>query len=418
MISPQNKNLCCGCSACVSACTQRCISMKTDEEGFLYPSVDTKNCINCGLCERVCPFMRKDIGEITPLQTFAAKNLDNDVRAGSSSGGLFSLFAEKIIEQGGVVIGAQYDEEWNVVHGFATTTKELLKFRGSKFVQSFIGDTYRIAKEYLKKGRWVLFSGTPCQIIGLKQYLGKDDPHLLTIDFICHGVPSPKVWKHYLNELLEIVHKGNQKQFRSVFTCVIPETVVPFNGVLERISFRDKTLGWKKSCFALYFTDISEDSDKNNSTRFFIANDYRSKYFAAFNDNLIIRQSCFNCPAKGGRGKSDITLADFWGVEKELPDFSDDKGVSICMCNTVRGQSVYESLKVDDREVSHTQAISHNQSWRASLPPHPKREQFFKSFAKEGKVLKSIDKCLGPSMLLRFMGSMKIAIKRIISFHR
>lgn len=391
--------------------------MKADEEGFFYPFVNTKICINCGLCERVCPFLTEEEGDCLPIHTYAAKNLDDNIRLSSSSGGLFTLFAEKIIDEGGVVFGAQFDKDWNVVHGEATIKEELSKFRGSKYVQSYIGDSYVKANEYLKQERKVLFSGTSCQIMGLKRYLKMDYPNLLTIDVICHGVPSPAVWKQYLNETLDIAFKSKKKQFHSFFTSVIPETDTLAEGGLEGISFRDKTYGWRKSCFALYFAKALADGEKKQF-RSLIANDYRSMYFVAFNKNLTIRHSCFNCPAKGGRSGSDITLADFWGIEKELPDFSDDKGVSICMCNTKQGNVFFESLNVNKREVAHTQAISHNRAWGISLPPHPKRELFFKAFAKNGKVIKNIDKCLEPFCWKKFVGSIKNFIKKIIPIHR
>ena len=389
--------------------------MMADEEGFLYPQVDATTCIDCGLCEKVCPFLAEASDEHPPLHTFAAKNLDGNVRQSSSSGGLFTLFAERTINEGGVVFGAQFDENWNVVHGSATTIEEVKKFKGSRYVQSTIGDTYIKAKEYLKQGRKVLFSGTSCQIMGLKRYLGKDYPNLFTIDVICHGVPSPAVWKQYLKEVLEVARKGKKKQFRSLFTSVIPETdTPPVQGTLEGVSFRDKTFGWRKSSFALYFAKASAAGEKKQF-RSLIANDYRSKYFVAFNSNLTIRHSCFNCPAKGGRCGSDITLADFWSIEKELPDFSDDKGVSICMCNTEKGINVFNALKMEVREVSYIRAISHNRAWRISLPPHPKREKFFKLFARNSRVLHNIDRCLEQSVWQKYMYSIRIRIKRILS---
>lgn len=417
MIKIENKTFCCGCSACASVCPRQCISMKADEEGFLYPHLDETICIDCGLCEKVCPFITEDKDESPPLHAFAAKNLNDDVRLSSSSGGLFTLFADKIINEGGVVFGAQFDDNWNVVHGEATTKEELSKFRGSKYVQSSIGNSYVKAKGYLKQGRKVLFSGTSCQIMGMKRFLGKEYENLLTIDVICHGVPSPKVWKGYLEEVMRVAYKGNKNQFRSLFTSIIPETDAPIQGDLMGISFRDKTYGWRKNSFALSFAEASTKGEKNQFCSL-IANDYRSKYFVAFNNNLTIRHSCFNCPAKGGRCGSDITLADFWGVEKELPDFSDDKGISICMCNTVKGIKAFDALMIDKQEVPYTQAVSHNHAWCISLPPHPKREKFFKLFSKDGRVLWNIDKCLKPTFRKRFLDSIKSIIKRIIPIYR
>ena len=414
MVIKEDKSLCCGCSACSSICPRQCISMQPDEEGFLYPHVDKTICIDCGLCEKVCPFLADASDERPPILTFAAKNFNEDVRFTSSSGGLFTLFADKTINDGGIVFGAQFDDNWNVVHGEATTIDGLIKFRGSKYVQSNIGDSFLKAKEYLKQGRKVLFSGTSCQIMGLKRYLGKDYPNLFTIDIICHGVPSPAVWKKYLDEIVEVARNGKKKQLLSLFTSVIPETEAPAGGELEGISFRDKTFGWRKSSFALYFAKISATGEKKQF-RSLIANDYRSKYFVAFNNNLTIRLSCFNCPAKGGRCGSDVTLADFWSIEKELPGFSDDKGISICMCNTEKGISSFYALKMEEREVSYIQAVTHNRAWRISLPPHPEREKFFKLFAKNGRVLRNFDRCLEQPVCQKYVNSIKIRIKRILS---
>lgn len=414
MIKVLNKSRCCGCGACASACPRHCITMKADEEGFLYPKIEIASCVNCGLCERVCPFLAEATDDRPPLHTFAAKNPDDNIRNNSSSGGLFTLFAEKTIKDGGVVFGAQFDENWNVVHGSTTTIKELTKFRGSKYVQSFIGDSYIRVKECLKQGQKVLFSGTSCQIMALKQFLGIDYPDLLTIDVICHGVPSPAVWKQYLSEVLDIAHTGNTKRFRTLFTSVIPENDAPIDGALNGIGFRDKTFGWRRSSFVLIFADASDGGEKGQH-RFLIANDYSSKYFVAFNNNLTIRNSCFNCPAKGGRCGSDITLADFWGIEKELPDFSDDNGVSLCLCNTEKGQEYFDKLKLNKREVPFERAISHNRSWCVSLAPHPKRVSFFKAFALDGKVLQNIEQCLKPPFRQRFLSSVIKKIKKLIS---
>lgn len=418
MITIKDKHLCCGCSACVQCCPKQCIKMQEDEEGFLYPHVvDTTTCIDCGLCERVCPFFAKGKEGRIPIHTFAAKNKNEEVRANSSSGGLFSLFAEKCIENGGVVFGAHFDDDWNVVHGCASTKDELIKFRGSKYVQSSIGDSYQKAREYLKQGKQVLFSGTSCQIMGLKRFLGKDYSNLFTIDVICHGVPSPKVWKHYLKEILDIAHRGKNKQFCSIFTSVFPENASPAQGTLEGISFRDKTFGWRKSSFALYFAEASADDEKKQF-RSLIANDYRNKYFVAFNLNLTIRHSCFNCPAKGGRCGSDITLADFWGIEEELPAFSDDKGVSLCLCNSEKGFELFEDLNIIKVELPLESAVSHNPSWTLSLPTHPKRDYFFKVFQKTGYVLRNIDKCLRLPFHQRYINSVQSRLTSIISFLR
>lgn len=199
MISIKDKKACCGCGACVQRCPKQCITLHEDSEGFLYPVADASVCINCGLCEKVCPVINQHTAH-EPLQTFAAKNPNEAVRAASSSGGVFTMLAESVIKSGGVVFGAAFDQQWKVVHTCATTIEGLQKFRGSKYLQSQTNNTFREAETYLRQGRQVLYSGTPCQVAGLKKYLRKDYDNLLTLDFICHGVPSPGVFRTYLRD--------------------------------------------------------------------------------------------------------------------------------------------------------------------------------------------------------------------------
>lgn len=199
MIHITNRQDCCGCAACAQRCPKQCISMKEDAEGFLYPTVDTEVCIDCGLCEKVCPELNSG-RERQPQKVYAAINKDEKIRLGSSSGGVFTALAEQTIDEGGVVFGARFDENWEVVHAYTETKEGLTAFRGSKYVQSRIGNAYKDAERFLRNGRKVLFTGTPCLVMGLKLYLGRDYDNLLTVDFLCHGVPSPKAWRLYLKE--------------------------------------------------------------------------------------------------------------------------------------------------------------------------------------------------------------------------
>ena len=198
MICVQDKSKCSGCHACSSICPKKCISLVADEEGFLYPKVNEKECLNCNLCEQVCPFLNPiGISKDEAPIAYAAKNLDEGTRTKSSSGGVFTAIAEHVIGQGGIVFGSAFDSPYNVVHIGVQKKDELQRLRGSKYVQSKIGNTYQEAKEALVSGRVVLFTGTPCQIGGLKAFLKKDYPNLYTQDLICHGVPSPKIFKEY-----------------------------------------------------------------------------------------------------------------------------------------------------------------------------------------------------------------------------
>ena len=228
MITINNKHNCCGCSACVQACPKQCISFEEDEQGFRYPLVDKAICVDCGMCEKVCPVL--NAGEPRqPLAVYAAINPNEEIRKESSSGGIFTALAESVLDEGGVVFGARFNDQWEVVHAYTESKEGLAPFRGSKYVQSRVGETYRQTKVFLQQGRKVMYTGTPCQIAGLKRYLGKEYDQLLTVDVVCHGVPSPMVWRDYLRDITS----DNLPQIAS-------------------INFRDKSTGWKNFRLKIY----------------------------------------------------------------------------------------------------------------------------------------------------------------------
>ena len=241
MIQIKEKYECCGCGACVQRCPKHCIEFIKDKEGFLYPKVDETTCINCGLCEKVCPVINQHSIR-KPLDIYAASNTNEVIKAESSSGGIFTILAETIINEGGVVFGARFNEQYEVVHDFTDNISGLAAFRGSKYVQSKIGNSFSEAETFLKQNRKVLFSGTPCQITGLKKFLRKEYSNLVTVDFVCHGVPSPEVWRNYLSSIIR--PKG-----------VDGKNSVPLSlndmPSIESISFRDKRNGWKKFGFSV-----------------------------------------------------------------------------------------------------------------------------------------------------------------------
>jgi coenzyme F420-reducing hydrogenase beta subunit len=347
MIDIIDKINCCGCHACYNSCPQQCISMQSDDEGFWYPIVDSKECMDCGLCEKVCPILSKPMVENHP-KAYACRNKDDKVRQQSSSGGVFTIVAASVIANHGVVFGAGFDGEFNVLHSWTDSLDGLRNFRGSKYVQSSIGDTYEQAKEFLKQGRQVLFSGTPCQIAGLKSYLGKDYEGLICLDIICHGVPSPLVWKQYRSKL------GNHKELKS-------------------ISFRDKTFGWKR--FSLRFTYKNDDE--------YIKDLNSDGFMQGFLKNIYLRPSCYHCNFKTLTRQSDITLADFWGIENILPSFDDDKGTSLILVNSNKGKEIFLAAadKMKYEKVDIDQAIVYNSSAIKSVAYNPKRDQFFREFS-------------------------------------
>lgn len=362
MIEITKKEECCGCSACVHICPKHSISFQEDKEGFLYPRVDLETCVDCGLCEKVCPIINQEY-ERKPLGVYAAKNDDESIRLKSSSGGVFTLLAEKILEEDGVVFGARFNENWEVIHDYTCTVEGLEPFRGSKYVQSAIGVSYKQVEEFLKAGRKVMFTGTPCQIAGLRKFLRKDYENLLTVDFVCHGVPSPLVWRMYLKE--EIARQSDAGR----------------NSVLTGVNFRDKSIGWKKYSFVLSFSKTSAAGEQNTVlSSVFTDNDY----MRAFLSNLSLRPSCFNCPVKSGKSGADITIGDFWGIENVLPELDDDRGLSLLLLNTEFGSRQFASLNCKLLEVNLLDAIMSNSAYKLAVPRPVNRDYFFSCLEKRG----------------------------------
>lgn len=347
MITITDKSHCCGCSACVQRCPKQCITMAEDNEGFLYPQVDTSKCVDCHLCEKVCPVINQDEAR-TPLEVYAAKNSDDDIRLKSSSGGIFTLLAEQTIKGGGVVFGACWDKDWNVKHDYIDNISDLQRFRSSKYLQSVIGDNYLKAEQFLKTGRKVMFTGTPCQIAGLKHFLRKEYDNLLAVEIICHSVPSPGVWQQYLTTRLHTL-KWNKSDIRN-------------------ISFRDKKTGWKTYSFVI------ENKDGNS----FIELSSKNAFMRGFLADLYTRPSCHACPAKQRRSGSDLTLGDFWGIESLMPEIDDDKGVSAIIVNSDKGKQVLHNINVELYEVQYDELTTRNPALVKSFPITPKRIEFFK----------------------------------------
>ena len=353
MIEIKDKKDCCGCSACQQICPKGCISMQPDDEGFLYPVVDINACIDCGMCEKVCPELNRNI-KTKPLATYAAINPDLHVRMKSSSGGIFSMLAEETIEGGGVVYGAAFDRDWSVRHIKVSSSEELALLRGSKYLQSKLGDTFKDVRTELNSGRRVLFSGTPCQTSGLKKFLRKDYTNLTTVDFVCHGVPSPAVWHSYLKE-------SSKNQITAI----------------TDISFRDKKNGWESF-------ELSIESKKGNSKAIYSETFNRNPYMQAFLANLTLRPSCYDCPVKGCSSGSDITLGDFWGIEHVDLSVDDDMGVSLVMVNTSKGNELIQRLGIELKDEEYDLALRYNPSIKKSVNIPPYRPLFMKTFTSSG----------------------------------
>lgn len=337
---------CMGCHGCANICIENCISMEMDKEGFLYPKVDYDSCINCNQCIEACPIINKKIVDNDPL-AYACMNKNEEIRLESSSGGIFTLVAEHVIDKGGVIFGACFDNRFELEHNYVKTKEELSKLRGSKYLQSKLGNSYNEVKEFLDLGQIVLFTGTPCQIAGLKSFLGDEIyDNLVTIDIICHGVPSPEVWRKYV-------------EFREKKS----------NSQAQRIAFRQKNEGWKR--FSVSF------SFKNNTEYFKILSE--DLYMKAFLKDVCLRPSCYDCEFKTLNRQSDITLADFWGIENVLPEMDDDKGTSLIFVNSEIGQDIFNSISINMifKEVNINEAAKYNSAAIKSVPKNPNRDNFF-----------------------------------------
>ena len=388
MIQITDKHYCCGCSACTSICPKHCITMQADSEGFLYPVVNETDCIDCGLCEKVCHELHP-YEDRKPQKVYAALNKDEEVRLKSSSGGIFYLLAEKTIAEGGVVFGARFDEQWQVVIDYAETMDGVRAFMGSKYVQARMDTAYADAKRFLKEGRKVLFSGTPCQIAGLNHYLRKPHDNLLTVDIICHGTPSPKVWSRYLDEVVTAGRKA-----------------------IHDVQFRNKRNGWKAFNFTMAY-------NKDEQSVSLCSHHQQNHYMRAFLRDMILRPSCYQCQAKSGRSYSDITIADFWGINTEMPEMDDDKGTGLVLVNTEKGQSALDWTKTNHKETTSDIAIGHNPAYFRSVAAHPKRAEFFARIDETESVNALIVDCLRPTLKQRLRMSLPLCkrmIKRILRF--
>ena len=305
-------NKCSGCSACLNACPVQCISMKPDGLGFLYPVIDETACIHCGRCEKVCPALDENRPDSPEPKAFAGHAKDENIRDASSSGGVFSLLAANVLEKGGVVFGAALTGDCSSVkHIRVDNTDDLAKLRGSKYVQSDVGRVFSEVKELLQANRYVLFSGTPCQIDGLRHYLQKDYDNLLLVEVMCHGVPSPNIYQKYLAWVKEKLQAD-----------------------IAHVFFRDE----KKSGGLLKIRVISCDGNEYKS------DSAKDPFFRMFLKNICLRESCYCCSARGLHPRADITIADYWGVEEYSPELVDGKEISLLLLHNNKGKINYYEI--------------------------------------------------------------------------
>lgn len=345
------KRECTGCMACYNSCPNGSIKMKMDFEGLMFPYINKKTCLQCGKCRMACPVLQKEEEKEQTKQafvTYVGHCADERIRGASSSGAVFPLAAEWCIDKGGIVFGARYDGI-RVIHSQAETMEEVELFKGSKYVQSDIGITYRQAGEALEKGKYVLYTGLPCQIEGLKTYLQKEYKKLYTIDLICHGVGAPGIWGKYI----KVFHRGKK---------------------IKHIDFKNKDAGWNREQLVIQYANGRE-------YRRFPLDDY---YDLGFNKNIFLRSACYDCKFKGFDRKSDLTIGDAWGVEKYAPRFRDNKGCSLVFIHSEKGQEIFKEIskKMKYEAVDGQKAVQYNQRMISSVPDTPDRKEFYENLKK------------------------------------
>lgn len=412
MIKITKKENCVGCNACVQRCPRQCISMVNDEQGFFYPKVEVSLCIECGLCEKVCPVINQ-YEPRDPISTYAAKNNDEEIKLNSSSGGVFYALAKSIIDEGGVVFGVRFDSKWEVVHDYTEKIEGIRAFQTSKYVQSRIGETYLEAERFLKNGRKVLFTGTPCQIAGLKLFLRKEYDNLLTVDVACHGTPSPLVWRQYL----EYITRPNG----TLNNTVSPSNYNHYNDIhkISSISFRDKRIGWEKYGFSIHYatpkcvknsdsqSTISEQGEKNTD---FFQPHQENLFMQCFLKDLCLRPSCYECPFKCGKSHSDITLADFWGIQNAYTELYKKGYYSLVLQGT--SKVLLDRINISKEFVDINIAVSKNPAIIRNVVKPKLYNQFWIEFERHGIIaIQLILNKMRPSIIKRVIRKIKGIIR-------
>lgn len=385
------KEYCTGCTACASVCPKGCITMAADEDGFLFPVIDAKRCVSCGLCEKVCPI-------ITPLEkptnepvTYAAYSRDEAMRLTSSSGGVFTELAKAVLNDGGAVFGAAYNEAFAVVHVCVENEADLARLRGAKYAQSDLGGSFRDVKGRLEQGQKVLFSGTPCQVGGLKAFLRKDYENLLTVDFVCLSVPSPKAWKAYVRFRAEQDNDGR-----------LPKS----------INLRSKITGWTN----YQYSNLFQYADDNS----FAAKSGDSLYMKLFGGGYISRVGCEHCRFKGYSRVSDLTVGDFWGIWDIAPEMDDNKGTSVVLVQSQLGAELLQNIadQLVLKQVTLEEASGQNHAIIRVAPMNPLRADAMalirdNDFNAAAQLLPPVVMPNKPNLLRRGLGFLKRKIRGV-----
>jgi len=374
MVNVTDKTKCTGCTACASVCPAGAITMDADEEGFLYPQVNAEKCSGCGLCDRICPVQKSAV--YAPQQArkaFLIKHTDDAIRADSTSGGFFTPMAEWTFQQGGAVCAATFDNEFRVVHAFAESGDDLHHFRGSKYVQSDLNDCFVRIRDMLKAGRIITFVGTPCQVYGLKAFLGSEYDHLYTVDLVCHGVPSPRLWDVYL--------QYQQRKYRSR---------------VKDVAFRSKIHGYHSGSMRIRFSNGQE----------YIRGSKVDPMLRSFYGNLVSRPSCYACPFKELERCADFSIYDTWHASKLLPEIRKEssKGFTNVIAHTQRAAQIIRQLPglcIFETDVEKAVALD-GKMVRESAVPHSRRDTFYQDLSVDTLALK-VQACVPVSVTSRLL---------------
>lgn len=384
MVDINDKTLCSGCGACSNICPKKCISMIRDEEGFRYPKIDYDRCIKCGLCSKICPVINNKTNNKQPLAVYGAINKDINILKKSSSGGVFTEIAKYILNNNGIVFGVIYDENINAVHSYIEKEEDLIKMQGSKYVESDTNISFELAKKFLKQGKLVLFSGTPCQIGGLNAYLKQDYENLITCDFICLGVPTPRIFDAYKNHFERI---NNYK--------------------ITNVEFRNKKNGWVHFNMTFHF----ENGQKKYILR------YNNPYMYLHYGQLSVRPSCYECRFRGLNSNSDIKLADFWRVREANSPMYDFYGVSHVFLNSEKGLNIFEKIKDNFKvsESSYDEALKLNKSLSSIKVDPEKRKLLFEDIDKlsDEELILRIKSLFNQTFMDKLKSSIRVKLSKI-----
>lgn len=354
MIEIHDKSDCCGCTACANSCPVNAISMVADDEGFLYPQINLNSCINCNKCSNVCPIKNNIEPNDFVRKAYICQNRSNSIRSDSTSGGVFSALASYVIQKGGYVFGAEFDKEWKVRHSFTNKEEELWKFRGSKYIQSDLGESFANVQKLLENGNLVLFSGTPCQVEGLHSFLNKDYSNLLLMDIVCFAIASPRAWDVYLNHLTS-KHMLDLTKVR-------------------RIMFRDKRL------YGYEYSVMSFLGEKGE--RLYSSGPESNQMLRSFVSNTSTRPSCYKCKFKKSERVSDFTVWDCYNIYQYDKNLDDNMGTSHLITHTAKAEMVLRKIEKTHllvESVDTASAIASEPAMTECAKPNKNRTNFFKS---------------------------------------